>query len=355
MLSALQMPQASAPMPFVGLWYARESVYVWAAGSQAHRITQAEGGEQGDPLMPALFALAFAPALRDLHADLRPDEQALAFFDDAYLLAPPHHALRLNPIKNRVWNSAGAWVHPEGVDSLAPDRDVGVGSPAFDSAQRGFAALGIPLGTPEFVAAFLQTLLTKQRVLLDRLLLLADTQVAWLLLSFCAAARAQYALRTLLPPRGCTPLGMMLRSSAVWMPCCMPIMLPGCQLWPPHVPNLRCAMADLDFAVPSAMPSWLTGHVGPMLSPPSRAETEPSLKPSRALWKPGRCLTPSRFNRCHCVPAGCRLPGPPRGMLCFRRCPLQHLRTTPPILHVGGSAQLHAQLMSSATEPSDVS
>ena len=71
MLSALQVPQASAPMPFVRLWYARESVYVWAAGSQAHRITQAEGGEQGDPLMPALFALAFAPALRDLHADLR--------------------------------------------------------------------------------------------------------------------------------------------------------------------------------------------------------------------------------------------------------------------------------------------
>ena len=116
------------------------------------------------------------------------------------MLAPPHHALRLNPIKNRVWNSAGAGVHPEGVDSLAPDSDVGVGSPAFDSAQRGFAALGVPLGTPEFVAAFLQTLRTKQRVLLDRLLLLADTQVAWLLLSFCAAARAQYALRTLLPP-----------------------------------------------------------------------------------------------------------------------------------------------------------
>ena len=59
MLSALrEVPQASALMPFVRLWYARESVYVWAASSQAHRITQAEGGEQGDPLMPALFALA---------------------------------------------------------------------------------------------------------------------------------------------------------------------------------------------------------------------------------------------------------------------------------------------------------
>ena len=47
MLSALrEVPQASALMPFVRLWYARESVYIWAAGSQAHRITQAEGGEQ---------------------------------------------------------------------------------------------------------------------------------------------------------------------------------------------------------------------------------------------------------------------------------------------------------------------
>ena len=96
MLSALrEVPQASALLPFVRLWYARESAYVWAAGSQAHRITQAEGGEQGDPLMPALFALAFAPALRDLHADLRPDEQALAFLHDAYILAPPHRALQL--------------------------------------------------------------------------------------------------------------------------------------------------------------------------------------------------------------------------------------------------------------------
>ena len=214
MLFALrEVPQASALLPFVRFWYAREFVYVWAAGSQAHRITQAEGGEQGDPLMPALFALAFAPALRDLHADLRPDEQALAFLDDAYILAPPHHVLelhqrferhalhraqlRLNPGKTRVWNSAG--VHPVGVDSLAPDSDVWVGNRALDSAQHGFVALGVPLGTPEFIAAFLETLLAKQRTLLDRLLLLADTQVAWLLLFFCAAPRAQYALRTLPP------------------------------------------------------------------------------------------------------------------------------------------------------------
>ena len=87
------------------------------------------------------------------------------------------------------WNSAG--VHPVG--------DVWVGNRALDSAQRGFVALGVPLGTPEFIAAFLETLLAKHRTLLDRLLLLSDTQAAWLLLSFCAASRAQYALRALPP------------------------------------------------------------------------------------------------------------------------------------------------------------
>ena len=305
MLSALrEVPQASALMPFVRLWYARESVYVWAAGSQAHRITQAEGGEQGDPLMPALFALAFAPALRDLHADLRPDEQALAFLDDAYILAPPHrvlelyqrferHALhraqlRLNPGKTRVWNSAG--VHPVGVDSLAPDSDVWVGNRALDSAQRGFVALGVPFGTPEFIAAFLETLLAKQRTLLDRLLLLADTQVAWLFLCFCAAPRAQYALRTL-PPADTRAYAA--GHDAAILCCLGSLLLPACLLWLPPVHSSRCATVDLDSAAPSAMPSRRFGHLGPTRSQPSRVETVPSLKPSRVLWMaPGLCLTP---------------------------------------------------------------
>ena len=272
--------------------------------SQEHRITQAEGGEQGDPLMPALFALAFAPALRDLHADLRPDEQALAFLDDAYILAPPHrvlelyqrferHALhraqlRLNPGKTRVWNSAG--VHPVGVDSLAPDSDVWVGNRALDSAQRGFVALGVPFGTPEFIAAFLETLLAKQRTLLDRLLLLADTQVAWLLLCFCAAPRAQYALRTL-PPADTRAYAA--GHDAFILSCLGSLLLPACLLWLPHVHSSRCATVDLDSAAPSAMPSRRFGHLGPTRSQPSRVETVPSLKPSHVLWMaPGLCLTP---------------------------------------------------------------
>ena len=41
---------------FPCLWEDKEGV--------VHRIVQAEGGEQGDPLMPALFSLGQHPALQ---------------------------------------------------------------------------------------------------------------------------------------------------------------------------------------------------------------------------------------------------------------------------------------------------
>eukprot|EP00439_Symbiodinium_sp_Y106_P009960 s16766_g1.t1 len=79
MLTAVRdFPALSPLLPFARLWYARESVYLWCAGDQSHRITQSEGNEQGDPLMPALFSVALAPALHDLHRELRPTEQVLA-------------------------------------------------------------------------------------------------------------------------------------------------------------------------------------------------------------------------------------------------------------------------------------
>ena len=55
------------------------------AANNPHSILQAEGGEQGDPLMPALFALGVAPALRAMQTDLLPSESVRAFLDDTYL------------------------------------------------------------------------------------------------------------------------------------------------------------------------------------------------------------------------------------------------------------------------------
>ena len=62
---------------------------------QPHRVLQADGGEQGDPFMPALFALAMHQALVALQPELRPEERSLAFLDDLYLTAQPD---RIQPL-----------------------------------------------------------------------------------------------------------------------------------------------------------------------------------------------------------------------------------------------------------------
>ena len=55
----------------------------------------------------------------------------------------------------------------------------------------------VPVGTPEFIEPHLHTVLARQASLLDTLPALQDSQVAWLLLSYCMAPRAQYAIRNL--------------------------------------------------------------------------------------------------------------------------------------------------------------
>ena len=43
--------------------------------------------------MPAMFSLALQPALRALQTELLQGEQALAYLDDMYILAPPPESL----------------------------------------------------------------------------------------------------------------------------------------------------------------------------------------------------------------------------------------------------------------------
>ena len=52
-------------------------------------VTQAEGGEQGDQLMPLLFSIGIKGALEEVAASLLPGEQLCAFLDDVHLLCEP--------------------------------------------------------------------------------------------------------------------------------------------------------------------------------------------------------------------------------------------------------------------------
>ena len=55
-----------------------------------HEIPQGGGGEQGDPLMPMLFALGQHRALEAVQRRLRDNEKLFAFLDDVYLVCTPN-------------------------------------------------------------------------------------------------------------------------------------------------------------------------------------------------------------------------------------------------------------------------
>ena len=111
--------------------------------------------------------------------------------------------------KTRVFNAAGGDA-PLGVDVLGPD--VWCGN--LPAEQRGFVALGVPMGHPDFVKAQAASRLHAEADLLRKLMQLLDVQCAWLLLAFCAAPRAQHLLRNV-PPADILPYARG-HDGAVW-------------------------------------------------------------------------------------------------------------------------------------------
>ena len=89
MLRALaRTPTAHRLLPFVMLAYGQQSRYLWRDDEgTCHEVLQGEGGEQGDALMPALFSLGLADALREAQAQLQPNELVIAYLDERSILS----------------------------------------------------------------------------------------------------------------------------------------------------------------------------------------------------------------------------------------------------------------------------
>ena len=127
MLGALHASRAPLLPSFARQFYSSPSVYIHGGMTTyddgcAHDVGQGEGGEQGDPLMPAFYALAQHDTLCDLQRQLGDGEAVFAFFDDVYIIALPewiralYDALSaalwgraqicLHEGKTRIWNAA---------------------------------------------------------------------------------------------------------------------------------------------------------------------------------------------------------------------------------------------------------
>ena len=183
-----------------------------------HDIVQGDGGEQGDPLMPALFALGQHAALVAAKNDMHHDDLLVAFLDDLYAVTEKdrtrktfdivttavekHAGIRTNLGKLQLYSEAGG-DPPPGFEEFQEKRAENEGriwtSNCPQLQDRGIVVLGSPLGTVEFCEAFAVKRIEKEQKFLDWLPELEDLQVAWLLLYFCAIPRANHILR-LLPP-----------------------------------------------------------------------------------------------------------------------------------------------------------
>ena len=101
-------PSRSPCCLFARQFYGSRSLYTWLdADGCEHDIAQGEGGEQGDPLMPALYSLAVHPALEASAAHLRDGEAIFAFLDDTYVVAPPERVAAVHAtLQEALWSHA---------------------------------------------------------------------------------------------------------------------------------------------------------------------------------------------------------------------------------------------------------
>ena len=218
MLQGLQSDTSLATLsPYVRQFYGEPSTYLFydEAGA-AHEIQQGEGGEQGDPLMPALYAVGQHRALLQVHSELQAGENLFAYLDDIYLTCPPERAgalfasitaalrdaanVQVHLGKTRAWNEAGE--EPSSLLAILPAASRSVawtGSWALPTHEQGVTVLGTPLGHRDFVAAALGRKQDDQALLFQRIPAVPHLQSAWLLLLLCALPRCNYLLRALPP------------------------------------------------------------------------------------------------------------------------------------------------------------
>ena len=146
-----------------------------------HRIVQAEGGEQGDPLMPLLFSLGIHDSLCAVKEQLRPADELFAYLDDVHVASPPSRTrgaynlleaelfagagIRLHTGKTRAWNRGG--IRPPDLDELEED--------VWDL--KGTKILGTPIGSEDFVQRVINRRLEDEAKLWDALTWVPDLAV----------------------------------------------------------------------------------------------------------------------------------------------------------------------------------
>ena len=148
------------------------------------------GGEQGDPLMPLLFAQGQHRALVAVHSRLLLGESLMAYLDDNYVVSGPDRVEDVHTaLEEELFRHCHIRVHAcDVLECLAACHDSGPVWRGSDvhTYQQGVKILGTPLGYADFVQAELESVAMDHQVLLRQIPGVPDVQAAWLLLLHCA-------------------------------------------------------------------------------------------------------------------------------------------------------------------------
>ena len=195
--AAQVLVQADVPRPALAALRVGRMVASQKPNGTRHGIAQSDGGEQGDPLMPASHAIAQQPALHDVQAALsegeaRPSLRTVGASAGTVRVLPCGTLGSYGFGRTRIWNAAGE--EPRDVAELQPEGGVTVwvGDWSFPQAQQGLIVLGAPIGNMAYVQRQLQLNRDEHDRLLERILAVEDLQAASLLLRHCACPRANY-------------------------------------------------------------------------------------------------------------------------------------------------------------------
>ena len=189
-------------LPFVRATYADPTSYAWVdEAGEVHHIVQAEGGEQGDPLMPLLFSLAIHDPLEEVSRERKPEEHLFAYLDDAYFSGDVPNRTRT------VYDSLG---RRQGFDCTVAKPESGIEHPCalrewrnWDPSEvwnpEGVNLLGTPVGSRAFVDEVLNKRLREEHKLWEAIPWVPDLQAGWQILIQCAGPRCHHIIRTLPP------------------------------------------------------------------------------------------------------------------------------------------------------------
>ena len=168
------------------------------------------GGEQGDPLTPALISLAQHRALVEASSRSVPGERVFAYLDDLYIVTTRERAraafevvsetvervagVRTHLGKLRAWSSGGGSA-PPGIEALGKD----VWTADKVASENGLKILGTPLGKQAFVDKLAHERIAAEKEMLEQIEKMSDLQSAFVMLSMSAVPRANHMIR-MLPP-----------------------------------------------------------------------------------------------------------------------------------------------------------